>query len=54
MRSGEEHPNFKYKMMSSKLTSTVQEENLGITVHFGENLTSVLNRLQKNKLYAEI
>ena len=54
MHSGEEDPNFKYKMMSSKLTSTVQEQNLGITIRFCENLTSVLNRVQKNKLYAEI
>lgn len=54
MHSGEEHPNFKYKIMSSKLTSTLQEQNLGITMCFCENLTSVLNRVQKNKLYAGI
>jgi len=40
--------------MSSKMTSTVQEQNLGITMHFCENLSSVLNKAQKNKLYAEI
>lgn len=54
MHSGEEHPNFKYKTMSSKLTSTVQAQNLGMTMCFCENLTSVHNRVQKNKLYAEI
>lgn len=40
--------------MSSKLTSTVQEQNLGIKICFYESLTSVLNGVQKNKVHAEI
>lgn len=52
--SGEEQPNLKYKMMSSKMTSSVQEQNLGITICFCANLTSVLNRVQKNELYLGI
>lgn len=54
MHSEEKHPDFKLKIINSKLTSTIHEENLELRKSFSENLTSGLNRVHKNKPYAEV